>query len=211
MSYAESAYFDFVVKSFLVSNNKDIAVNFKFDISNQFLERFTVRPVLSNGIVSIYNDKTGAWVLGNSFWSDLPKLQKDMRIKINGFTSNTTGLYFEIYDTKTFNIYDTPKKKVWNHALYDSYILTLNQNINDWNNNKSSEEETPVGTGKTVESSKSGLKHNSESKIRTPIFSSYSAGLLLLGCFLIFVSLTLFGYFGSNIVKMIKLRNEKIT
>lgn len=126
---AENNYFDFSLSRYLIDENKETVVNFKYELEGFTEELFLIKPVIENGIVEIFNPEKNSWASSYSLFSDLPNLQKEMLIRVKGFGMDKTGLYFEILNLSNGQVYLTPKKEVWSKKVYEKYLENLNKKI----------------------------------------------------------------------------------
>lgn len=126
---AETTYFDFSLNRYLIDENKEKVVNFKYELEGFDEGLFLVKPFISNGVVEVFNPEKNMWVSSFSLVSDLPTLQKEMLIKIKGFGIEKTCLYFEILNLSNGQVYITPKKEIWSKKVYEKYLENLNKKI----------------------------------------------------------------------------------
>jgi hypothetical protein len=121
--------FDFSLGRYLLDNDKEIKVSFNYDLENYQENNFLVRPVVNNGMIEIMNPEKGSWVSSFGLLSDLPFIQKEMFIKIKGFETQKSTLYFEIFNTASGDIYKTPEKSIWSKYVYKGYLEELRENL----------------------------------------------------------------------------------
>ena len=119
-------YFDFELSQPVLLSDNTLNVDMVYSLEGFLANDFVVRPVVSDGKVSIYNALTQTWVSGDALWSELPKLDKSVKVKIEGIPQTTTYLSFVVQHVKTAQTFATPKKKIWTHQLIESYITNLN-------------------------------------------------------------------------------------
>lgn len=131
-AYAKESYFDFYTDSYVLDSSSALNIKIVFNMDEAAVPRFIVRPIVEHGAISIWDESNETWILGNSLWSTLPKLQKEFLIKVIGLDAKNTNLHFLIQDTKTAEIYETPKKPIWDFSNKKNYILKLNENILSW-------------------------------------------------------------------------------
>lgn len=129
VSYAQFTQFDFSLKSYLVDNEKEIEVEFNYLLTGYKEGDFSVRPVVENGIVEIFNEDSGQWVSSFSSFSNFPKLSKKNLITFKGLTVEKSVLHFEIYEIGTGKTYLTPKKSIWSEKVYEKYIEKVNESL----------------------------------------------------------------------------------
>jgi len=126
---AENNYFDFSLNRYLIDENKETVVNFKYKLEGYDEKLFLVKPFIENGIIEVFNPENNLWVSSFSLVSDLPDIQKEMLIRIKGFGTEKTELYFEILNLSNGQVYITPKKYVWSKKVYEKYLEDLNKKI----------------------------------------------------------------------------------
>jgi len=145
---ADFTQFDFSLGRYLLDENKEIKVDFKYDILNYVEKNFLVRPVINNGIVEIFNSETNLWVNSYSNISELPFLENEMLIRIKGLRVEKSCVHFEIFNIKNGEKYNTPVKDVWSEKVYSKYIGKLNKNLSGYLVKK---EEISSGGGEYLE------------------------------------------------------------
>ena len=121
--------FDFFLGRYLLDSDKEIKVSFDYDLENYQEKNFLVRPVVNNGMVEIMNTEKGSWISSFGLLSDLPSIQKEMFIKIKGFETQKSSLYFEIFNTVSGDLYKTPEKNIWSKHVYKGYLEELRENL----------------------------------------------------------------------------------
>jgi hypothetical protein len=112
-----------------LDTDKEIKVSFDYNLENYQENNFLVRPVVNNGMVEIMNPEKGSWVSSFGLLSDLPFIQKEMFIKIKGFETQKSTLYFEIFNTVSGDVYKTPEKNIWSKHIYKGYLEKLRENL----------------------------------------------------------------------------------
>jgi len=127
-SHAEFTQFDFSLDEYIISNENYFKVNFKYLISGYDESDFLVRPIIGNGIIEILNDDK-EWISSYDYLFNLPSLKESVRVKVKGLESDKSYLYFEIYNTKNGEIYQTPKKDIWTNSVYSKYLEKFNLNL----------------------------------------------------------------------------------
>ena len=120
-------YFDFNLNKKYLYQNNEIEISFLYDFEGFSENDFIVRPISSQGIIEIYDSENNTWVKNNDLWSNMPSLEKNMRIKTNLIGKST--LSFEIQNTFDTEIYKTGEKTIWGGDLYGDYIEILNRNM----------------------------------------------------------------------------------
>ncbi len=121
--------FDFSLGRHLLDSDKEIKVSFDYELENYQENNFLVRPVVNNGMVEIMNPEKRSWVSSFGLLSDLPFIQKEMFIKIKGFETQKSSLYFEIFNTAGGDVYKTPEKNIWSKHVYKGYLEKLRENL----------------------------------------------------------------------------------
>lgn len=121
--------FDFSLGRYLLDSDKEIKVSFDYELENYQENNFLVRPVVNNGMVEIMNLEKRSWVSSFGLLSDLPFIQKEMFIKIKGFETQKSSLYFEIFNTAGGDVYKTPEKNIWSKHVYKGYLEKLRENL----------------------------------------------------------------------------------
>jgi hypothetical protein len=127
-------YFDFSLPQNVLRDGQEVAVQFSWNITDFEMvgqKRLTVKPFISAGAVEIYNADLAAFVGVADLNSELPYLQKEMRLRFSGVQNLETPavLHFSIYDTLAGQKYETPDKKIWGTAYYQKYTNLLNESI----------------------------------------------------------------------------------
>ena len=126
---AENNYFDFSLNRYLIDENKETVVDFKYELEGFTEKLFLVKPFTANGIVEVFNPEKNLWASSFSLVSDLPNLQKEMLLRVKGFGIEKTDLYFEILNLSNGQVYLTPKKYIWSKKVYEKYLEDLNKKI----------------------------------------------------------------------------------
>ena len=126
---AYSCYFDFSLSRYLIDEDKETVVDFKYELEGFNEKLFLVKPFIANGIVEVFNPEKNLWVSSFSLVSYIPNIQKEMLIRIKGFGIEKTELYFEILNLSNSRVYVTPKKEVWSKKVYEKYLEELNKKI----------------------------------------------------------------------------------
>ena len=131
-SFAKDTYFDFNLPSKLLLLNYEYKVIFEHLISQAEEKDFTVRPVMENGVIEIYNSEKNTWVKQNDLRSMFPKLNSEMRVRVISFGKYKSEICFEIQHTKSMVLYKTPCKTYWDRASLRGYISLINDRILKW-------------------------------------------------------------------------------
>ncbi len=126
---AKEVHFEFISASNMLSLENEIEVLFKYELINLEESRFRVRPASNVRYTQIWNDESGKWVSESALWSEFPALGKIMKIKFLSGEFSYAEVYFQIQDTKTAQIYETPKHKIWSRNWFSDYVRRLNENI----------------------------------------------------------------------------------
>jgi len=129
ISYALSTNFDFSLKSYLVDNEHEVQVEFGYSLTGYKESDFSVRPIVENGSVEIYNDENSSWVTSSGLFSSFPSLKKTMSVRFKGFVVEKSVLSFQIYNLKSGESYLTPKKSVWSKKVYEKYDEKVNASL----------------------------------------------------------------------------------
>jgi hypothetical protein len=137
---ARSPYFIHKNDRKILTDDEEVGFEIKYDLIGTTPDRFSVRPRIKNGIVSIWNEGKGIYTQGNDNWSRMPKLDNKMYFKLEALGSGKTEMWFEVRDTHAGKVYETPVQSIWSRYVYEEYVDKLNQNIIMW-----------VGNGKIPE------------------------------------------------------------
>ena len=127
--YASDTFFEFKLSKNLVLGDEEIIANFFYNLSDVSEESFLVRPVIENGLVKVFDPQKPGWVSGTDVWSSMPRLGKEMRIRIGGMKAPKTFLCFEVKDLRTAVVYKTSKKPLWSKTAYGSYVDGINESL----------------------------------------------------------------------------------
>jgi len=132
VSYAAiPVYFDFSLPKKIADTNNELTVVNHYNLVDILEDRFLIRPVVLNGGIEIFDQAKQDWVMGSAVWSSMPRLSRSMQLKLRG-SYVSTDVYFQILDTKTSTIYETPKHILFNRVWFKDYIERLNINISKW-------------------------------------------------------------------------------
>ncbi len=201
---AENNYFDFSLNRYLIDENKETVVNFKYKLEGYDEKLFLVKPFIENGIVEVFNAEKNIWASSFSLVSDLPNLQKEMLLRVKGFGIEKTDLYFEILNLSNGQVYLTPKKEVWSKKVYGKYLEELNEKIKG---DLMLKNEGESFTEETVDSA--FLKDFSRGSIYEKMYEKITDGYFYL---LIFFEFLIFFYIGfmksKNSVKRIDFESR---
>ena len=66
-----------------------------------------------------------------SFWTDLPSVPNHLTLH-TPIPFDNANIWFEVQDTKTGKLYETPKKQVFGRKFVESYTADLNKNLFKW-------------------------------------------------------------------------------
>lgn len=117
-------YFEFLPARFITKTNTSLNIEFYSKIKDPAYSHFLrVRPVAQNALVFI-QDSNSAWINANAVWTQMPGFAQNLKIKPL-FSGETFLLRFDILDTKTGKIYQTPTKKIWGLLLPDNLLSRL--------------------------------------------------------------------------------------
>ena len=123
-------FFDYRLNSSIFDFSSRLEVEMLYNIVGNFAQgRFVVKPILANGVVSVYDPAVGEWVAANDLWTSMPVLAQKMRVRMNSMGVEKSQLSFEIMDTKTTQIYKTPPHMVWNNKTQAEYIAKINESL----------------------------------------------------------------------------------
>jgi hypothetical protein len=120
-------YFDFLPSAKLLDYDGTVFVKIFYDLKDYREKDFLVRPISDNGLIFIYDDLRNTWQAGNALWSELPYLQREMRLKLKGY--RFLGVHLQILNLLTGETYQTPSYKFWFRDNYRNYTKTVNNNI----------------------------------------------------------------------------------
>lgn len=196
---AMSYFIDFSINKRVLPPDNQIEVTFNYDIPKNMLDRFVIRPKLTNGIVNIFNETTNTWVLGTDIWSKMPKISETMLIQADTTRLEASELFFQLYDTKNTKIYETPKKNLWSRSQLKTYVEKLNSyELQD--------------NDLTIKESIAETSNSTESSFTPNTVQLESSGIVKQHYFLIAFILTIVigGAVSAIQAKMVSLRNEKL-
>lgn len=185
---AYSCYFDFSLSRYLIDEDKETVVDFKYELEGFNEKLFLVKPFIANGIVEVFNPEKNIWASSFSLVSDLPNLQKEMLIRVKGFGIEKTGLFFEILNLSNGQVYLTPKKEVWSKKVYEKYLENLNKKIKKDIVLRTEEEVVPEETFESVV-----LKNFQKDSIYKKLYEKITTDYFYLTVFLEFM---IFFYLG---------------
>ena len=134
--FSENNYFNFNAKNYLLPGLGELTVFFEYNLENYSESDFTIKPVLENGALEIFDTKNGKWISSNTLWQELPFLSNEIKLRVLLYPDNFSMLYFKIRNKKTGELYETSGKKLWFESFYNNYKEELNrqllQNRKDW-------------------------------------------------------------------------------
>lgn len=117
-------YFEFLPARFVTKTNTPLNIEFYYKIKDpNYFHFLKVRPVAQNALIFIL-DSNSTWINSNSLWTQMPTIAQNLKIKPL-FSGETFLLRFDILDTKTGKIYQTPTKKIWGLLLPDKLLSRL--------------------------------------------------------------------------------------
>jgi hypothetical protein len=131
-AYASAYYFVSATEVRVLPIKEEVEIRMNYDLVGPSAERFLVRPLINNGIISIWHWDKDVYIPGTGLWSDMPRLAEGIKIKIQGLSAEKTELWFQIQDTKKGKVYHTPKTTLWSRVTYIKYVERLNENISMW-------------------------------------------------------------------------------
>lgn len=183
-SYAQTTHFDLTLSNYLIDESSPLEVNFKYLLSGYKDEDFLVRPMVGNGVVEIFNEEKETWISQFDLMNNLPLLQKSMKVRFKGLKVYKSYLMFEIYNKKTGDLYNTPKKMLWTKSIYSDYVDKVNFNLGKMESLK----DEATGTYKSsksldyavVDSLESNLVSDLWKNIPKVYFLFFSLGVFLL-------------------------------
>ncbi|MFC1755814.1 hypothetical protein ACFLZK_00260 [Patescibacteria group bacterium] len=120
-------YFDFNLNKKYIYQNNEIEISFLYNFEGYSEGDFIVRPQSSSGIIEIYDTEKNVWIKNNDLWSNMPILEKNMRVRTN--LVGKSILSFEIQSTLDAKIYKTGEKTIWGGDLFGNYVEKLNRNM----------------------------------------------------------------------------------
>jgi len=129
ISLANGKYFEFFTKNNVISSENRIEIEVLFNLNNIFTQRFRVKPISTNSFIKIWNNEKELWIFGNSLWSDMPALTKNMELMFESSNFVNSEVYLLIQDMQTSEIYKTSKQKVWSRNWFIEYISRINQGL----------------------------------------------------------------------------------
>ncbi len=162
-SLAEPQEVDFSINKNLITQDGEILVSFDPVLSKKSPRQFLVRPVLENGNVFIFNFRSNKWVSSGALWTELPRLEEVMKLRISATGLEKTSLKLILKDPERNLEIETRSKPVWGKRIYSNYIESVNTSL-------ASAKHTETGSffdtaalsegGQTIRDSKSYLMEN---------------------------------------------------
>lgn len=122
----QNRYFNLSTSTNTVPYKKVITAYLSYSLVGYEGADFIIRPVLSRGIVQIFNQEKNQWIGQADLWSNMPKLEKEVKLKID--VSGSSDLWFQIQNVTNAQIYETPKTTIWGQNIFTDYIDKLNKN-----------------------------------------------------------------------------------
>ncbi len=116
-------YFDFNPQTYLIGWDNIVEIEARYVFKNYSEEEFFIRPVLSQGVAFIYDEKKDIWVSAADLWTQMPILSKVIKLKL--FAANSTDLSFNILNTHTGEIYESSKKTYYPYSVLVTYIKKI--------------------------------------------------------------------------------------
>ncbi len=126
---SQHTYFEFSPVSKVTSLEGEVTILVEYELVNLQEDQFKIRPVSEKGTAQIWDGTNNNWISERELWSSLPMLGERVRIRFLSGKFYDTALYFQIQDTQTAQIYETPKHRVWGRSWFIDYIQKLNENI----------------------------------------------------------------------------------
>ena len=127
--FAKEIYFEFIPESNVLNLENEVEVSLEYKLTGLEESRLRVRPASNVRYTQIWNDSNSKWVSESALWSEFPALDKKMKIKFLSGEFSYAEVYFQVQDTKTAQIYKTPKHKIWSRKWFVDYVRRLNENI----------------------------------------------------------------------------------
>jgi len=109
-------------------NNLEVNITTSSDSQDQ--ADLKVRPLIDPPQTLFVYEGGRIFSLG-SFWTDLPSIPDHLTLH-TPVPFQSADLWFEVQDTKTGKLYETPKKQVFSRNFVESYISDLNKNLFGW-------------------------------------------------------------------------------
>lgn len=129
LAFASDKYFEFFPRNNVINSKNVVEIEVLFNLNNIFTQRFRIKPVSSSNFPEIWDDEKETWVFGNSLWSNMPKLNKNIKIKFNNPEFINTDVYFLVQDTITTEIYETSRQKIWSRNWFIEYLSKINEGL----------------------------------------------------------------------------------
>ncbi len=128
-SFAEEVYFDFIPENKVLNLENEVAVSLKYKLVDMEQNRFRIRPVSNVHYAQVWNDAGQKWISESAMWIELPVLSAKSKIRFASGAFLSTEIYFQVQDTLTAQIYETPIHKIWSRKWFPDYVRRLNENI----------------------------------------------------------------------------------
>jgi hypothetical protein len=149
---------NFVIERNLITYDGKFKVT--FDIDSAVGKDYYVRPKLNNGNIHVFNPKSNNWVKSGGVWTDMPKLDKELFLRISSLEQKQNILSFEFLDVNTGEISESSERTIYGKRVYDNYIDSVNMSLKNVGHiNEPEGEVTPMqaqtDTGKNLGISKS--------------------------------------------------------
>lgn len=119
-------FFVYSAKSIFLFPDNKMQVKMHYDLSGITTDNFKMKINSSEGVSKIILDET--YYHSESLWLNQSNLAEEFEIKLSG-NFVTTEVWFQILDTTTHQMYETPKQKFINFLFFKNYIERLNENL----------------------------------------------------------------------------------
>jgi len=126
-----SLAFYFVISSptKIIPSTNVVLLNVDSNLVGDKDRNFVVRPNGGGNSVSIFDQDKGKWVSGSDIWTNMPILDKELKLKFRSPESDKLDLSLQLQDTKTAEIYSSNELNLWTRGAYGNYVSNLNQNL----------------------------------------------------------------------------------
>ncbi len=122
-------YFDFSGQNPILDVNGEVVLDISYDLVGVGEDKFRIRPIDGYASVCIWDETGEKWVSGLSYWTELPHLSKKVKLSFPNPDFDAVEMYFQIQDTKTAVIYETPKHEIWSRNWFIRYVQKLNEQV----------------------------------------------------------------------------------
>jgi len=107
--------------------NEEIAVSFLF--SEDFVGMTKVRPQTNLGESAIFNKQTGAWVLSNQSWENMPYIAEKLRVRLPETDNEQIKLSFVLQNKKLGTVFSSEAVEITTSSELSNYFEKVNRNI----------------------------------------------------------------------------------